>query len=218
MSTNPNRHMEQPVFSLGAPFKDAQQVMILLHGRGASAESILSLAAEFDAPETHFLAPQADQYRWYPYSFLTPLEHNEPDLSFALERVDTLVSQLLKAGKRLDQIILAGFSQGACLASEYVVHNPRRYGGLIVLSGGWIGPQTMQRSSDANLDGMPVFIGCSDIDPHIPLPRVHETASLFESMQADVRLSIYPGMGHTVNADEILQVNALLKQSVNSLK
>jgi predicted esterase len=216
MSAIPNPHLAQPVLSLGAPFQDAQQVMIMLHGRGASAESILSLAAEFDAPETHFLAPQADQYRWYPYSFLSPLERNEPDLSFALERVDALVKRLLNSGKRLDQIILAGFSQGACLASEYVIRNPRRYGGLIVLSGGWIGPQTMQRSTDANLEGMPVFIGCSDIDQHIPLSRVEETASLFESMQTDVRLRIYSGMGHTVNADEISQINTLLKQVVKA--
>ena len=216
MSPTTNPHLEQPVLSLGAPFKDAQQVMILLHGRGASAESILSLAAEFDAPETHFLAPQAHQYRWYPYSFLSPLERNEPDLSHAIERVDTLVNRLLQSGKRLDQIILAGFSQGACLASEYVIRNPRRYAGLIVLSGGWIGPQTMQRSSNANLEGMPVFIGCSDIDQHIPLSRVEETASLFESMHADVRLSIYSGMGHIVNADEIQQINTLLKQVVKA--
>lgn len=216
MSPINNPHLAQPVLSLGAPFKDAQQVMILMHGRGASAESILSLAAELDAPETHFLAPQADQYRWYPNSFLSPLERNEPDLSFALERVDTLVKRLLTSGKRLDQIVLAGFSQGACLASEYVIRNPRRYGGLIVLSGGWIGPQTMQRSTDANLEGMPVFIGCSDVDQHIPLSRVEETASLFESMQADVRLRIYSGMGHTVNADEISQINTLLKQVVKA--
>lgn len=211
-----NPHLAQPVLSLGAPFKDAQQVMILLHGRGASAESILSLAAELDAPETHFLAPQADQYRWYPNSFLSPLERNEPDLTFALERVDTLVNRLLTSSKRLDQIVLAGFSQGACLASEYVIRNPRRYGGLIVLSGGWIGPQTMQRSTDANLEGMPVFIGCSDVDQHIPLSRVEETADLFENMQADVRLSIYSGMGHTVNTDEIQQINSLLKQVVKA--
>ncbi|MBE0685163.1 MAG: dienelactone hydrolase family protein [Anaerolineaceae bacterium] len=216
MSAIPNPHLTQPVLSLGAPFKDAQQVMILLHGRGANAESILSLAAEFDAPETHFLAPQADQYRWYPNTFLSPLERNEPDLSFALERVDTLVNRLVTSGKRKDQIILAGFSQGACLASEYVIRNPRRYGGVIVLSGGWIGPQSMQRSTDANLEGMPVFIGCSDIDQHIPLSRVEETASLFESMQADVRLSIYSGMGHNVNADEIFQINNLLKQVVKA--
>jgi len=211
-----NPHLQQPVLSLGAPFQNARQVMILLHGRGASAEAILSLAAELDAPDTHFLAPQADQYRWYPYSFLSPLERNEPELSCALERVDTLVNQVLKSGKRLDQIILAGFSQGACLASEYVVRNPRRYGGLIVLSGGWIGPQTMQRSAIADLEGMPVFIGCSDIDQHIPLSRVEETTHLLESMGAEVNQQIYSGMGHTVNADEIAHINNLLKQSVKA--
>ncbi|HBO33532.1 MAG TPA: phospholipase [Anaerolineaceae bacterium] len=214
MSDNP--HLQQPVVSLGAPFKTAEQVMILLHGRGASAESILSLAAEFDAPNTHFIAPQAHQFRWYPYSFLSPLERNEPDLSYALERVDTLIKRIVSSGKRLDQIVLAGFSQGACLASEYVIRNPRRYGGLVVLSGGWIGPQNTTRTSDADLDGMPVFIGCSDIDQFIPVSRVEETATLFESMQADVRLNIYSGMGHTVNADEIMQINTLLKQAVKA--
>lgn len=214
MSDNP--HLQQPVVSLGAPFKSAEQVMILLHGRGASAESILSLAAEFDAPNTHFIAPQAHQFRWYPYSFLSPLERNEPDLSYALERVDTLIKRIVSSGKRLDQIVLAGFSQGACLASEYVIRNPHRYGGLVVLSGGWIGPQNTTRTSDADLDGMPVFIGCSDIDQFIPVSRVEETATLFESMRADVRLNIYSGMGHTVNADEVLQINTLLKQAVKA--
>ena len=214
MSDNP--HLQQPVVSLGAPFKTAEQVMILLHGRGASAESILSLAAEFDAPNTHFIAPQAHQFRWYPYSFLSPLERNEPDLSYALERVDSLIKRIVSSGKRLDQIVLAGFSQGACLASEYVIRNPRRYGGLVVLSGGWIGPQNTTRTSDADLDGLPVFIGCSDIDQFIPVSRVEETAALFESMRADVRLSIYSGMGHTVNADEVLQINTLLKQAVRA--
>lgn len=214
MSDNP--HLQQPVVSLGAPFKSAEQVMILLHGRGASAESILSLASEFDAPNTHFIAPQAHQFRWYPYSFLSPLERNEPALSYALERVDSLIKRIVSSGKRLDQIVLAGFSQGACLASEYVIRNPRRYGGLVVLSGGWIGPQNTSRTSDADLDGMPVFIGCSDIDQFIPVSRVEETAELFESMQADVRLNIYSGMGHTVNADEVLQINSLLKQAVKA--
>ncbi|MDX9851578.1 MAG: dienelactone hydrolase family protein [Anaerolineaceae bacterium] len=216
MNPETNPHMQQPVLSLGAPFKDARQVMILLHGRGASAESILSLAAEFDAPDTHFLAPQAHQYRWYPQSFLSPIERNEPDLSNALERVDALLKRLVSSGKALDQIILAGFSQGACLASEYVIRNPRRYAGLIVLSGGWIGPQTMQRSAVADLDGLPVFIGCSDIDQHIPLSRVEETASLFASMNARVDLQIYSGMEHTVNADEISRINNLLKQTVKA--
>ena len=216
MNTAANTHLQQPVLSLGAPFKDAQQVMILLHGRGASAESILSLAAEFEASNVHYLAPQAHQSRWYPYSFLSPLERNEPDLTFALERVDTMVNQLLTSGKSLDQIILAGFSQGACLASEYVIRNPRRYGGLVVLSGGWIGPQNTSRTSDADLDGMPVFIGCSDIDQFIPESRVRETASLFEAMNATVDLQIYSGMDHTVNLDEISRVNNLLKQAVKA--
>jgi phospholipase/carboxylesterase len=216
MSASSNPHLQQPVVSLGAPFKTAEQVMILLHGRGASAESILSLAAEFDAPNTHFIAPQAHQFRWYPYSFLSPLERNEPDLSYALERVDTLINRLVSSDKRMDQIVLAGFSQGACLASEYVIRNPRRYGGLVVLSGGWIGPQNTTRNSDADLEGMPVFIGCSDIDQFIPVSRVEETSALFESMRADVRLSIYSGMGHTINADEVLQINTLLKQAVKA--
>lgn len=213
MNPETNPHLQQPVLSQGAPMKDAQPVMILLHGRGATAESILSLADEFDAPNTHFLAPQAYQNRWYPHSFLSPIESNEPDLTYALERVDTLVRELLSSGKSLDQIILAGFSQGACLATEYVIRNPHRYAGLIVLSGGWIGPQTMKRSAAADLEGMPVFIGCSDIDQHIPLARVQETASLLTSMNATVDLQIYSGMGHTVNADEISRINTLLKQT-----
>ena len=216
MNPETNLHLQQPVISAGAPIKDAQQVMILLHGRGASAESILTLAAELDAPNTHFLAPQAYQYRWYPQSFLSPIETNEPDLSNALERVDTLINRLLATGKALDQIILAGFSQGACLATEYVIRNPRRYAGLIALSGGWLGPQTSQRSVEADLKGMPVFIGCSDIDQHIPLARVKDTASLFTSMNARVDLQIYSGMGHSVNADEISHINHLLKQMVKT--
>lgn len=206
----PDVHAGQPLLYSGAALEQASAAMILLHGRGASAESILDLAEEFPLQNTTFLAPQAGLSRWYPQSFLAPLQENQPDLDLALGRITRLVTDLISSGIRLDRIWLAGFSQGACLAAEYMARSPARYGGLLVFSGGLIGPPGTQWNPYSNFAGMPVFIGCSDRDPHIPLQRVQETAAYFSSHQAQVECQIYPNMGHTINAAELDSARRLL--------
>jgi predicted esterase len=196
-------HVDQPVFSAGVELKKASAVMILLHGRGATAEDILSLSTHLDRPGLAYLAPQAEGYTWYPNRFIFPVEQNEPHLSAGLKKMDEIVKQVEAQGIPAEKIFIGGFSQGACLASEYVIRNPKRYGGLLVFSGGYIGSLNVPRQPEGDLKGTPAFLGCSDIDPHIPLQRVRETTALIKLMGADVIEKIYPGMGHTINEDEI---------------
>jgi len=203
-------HQGLPLVTAGKPLAEARGAMILIHGRGASAESILELAAYLPRPDLAWLAPQAADSTWYPYSFLAPLDKNEPYLSSALARVAEVVALAEAAGLPPERIFLGGFSQGACLASEFVARNARRYGGLIVFSGGLIGPDDTPRDYAGSLSGMPVFIGCSDVDPHIPVGRVHETAAVLARMGAAVDSRIYPRMGHTINQDEMDAAAALL--------
>jgi predicted esterase len=182
----------------------------LVHGRGATAESILTLADELGRDDFAYLAPQAAGYSWYPYSFLAPFQQNEPGLSSGLARIGEVVARLEADGIPAERIVLLGFSQGACLMSEFAARNPRRYGGLIALSGGLIGPPGTPRDYPGSLAGTPAFLGCSDRDPHIPLARVQETTAVLREMGADVTERIYPAMGHTVNADEIEHVRRLM--------
>jgi len=203
-------HQGLPLAAAGKPLAEARGAVILIHGRGASAESILELAAYLPQPDLAWLAPQAADSTWYPYSFLAPLEKNEPYLSSALARVAEVVALAEAAGLPPERIFLGGFSQGACLASEFVARNARRYGGLIAFSGGLIGPDGTPRDYAGSLSGMPVFIGCSDVDPHIPVGRVHETAAVLARMGAAVDSRIYPRMGHTINQDEMDAAAALL--------
>ena len=207
-----NIHKDQALLTAGQPLEKAKRAMILLHGRGATAESILDLAELLPQADMTYLAPQAAFSRWYPNSFLAPLEQNEPDLSFALERVDEIVHSLLAQNFTVGNIWLAGFSQGASLAAEYVARHPKRYGGLMIFSGGLIGPleSSQPRMPVLEYDGMPVFIGCSDIDPYIPLARVRETAAFFQTGKAQVDLKIYPGMDHTIIQDELDRAKKLL--------
>lgn len=185
--------------------------MLLIHGRGASAEDILGLTHEFTLPEDLIaIAPQASGSVWYPQRFIAPLEMNEPYLSSALQRISELVNSLGNNGIPAEKIVIGGFSQGACLATEFVLRNPRRWGGLLAYSGGYIGPMGVDREPVGSLDNTPVLLGCSDIDPHIPLSRVEETARLLAATGAQVNKRIYPGMGHTINLDEIEQAQAIL--------
>lgn len=200
---NNNPHQDQPVVTAGVPLDDARGALILIHGRGATAGSILELAAFLPSAKLAYLAPQAADYTWYPYSFLAPMSQNEPHLTSALALVDRVVADVAAAGIPHERILLGGFSQGACLASEYAARNARRYGGLLIFSGGVIGPDGTPRDYPGSLDGTPVFIGCSDVDPHIPVGRVRETAGVFERLGAVVDARIYPRMGHTINQDEI---------------
>jgi predicted esterase len=212
MSTTLDPHAGQSVLASGAVLTDARLVAILLHGRGASAEDILGLASELALTDVAFLAPQAAGNTWYPYSFLTPMEKNEPNLSSALGTVAALIAHLAQRGILPDRVALMGFSQGACLALEYAARHARRYAGVAAFSGGLIGPPGTPRDYAGSFDATPVFLGCSDIDPHIPLERVKESAEVCRRMGATVDERIYPGMGHTVNVDEMSAVRAMLSR------
>lgn len=209
-------HQGQPVLTYGRPLADASAAMILVHGRGAGAADILSLAPEVPHPGLAYLAPEAARRTWYPYSFLAPWEANEPGISSGLARLGELVARVEAAGIPAERIILGGFSQGACLVSEFAAQNPRRYGGLLIFSGGVIGPLGMARTYTGSLAGTPVFIGCSDVDHHIPLARVEETAAIMQSLGADVTKRIYPNMGHTINQDEFQAARHLVNTALGA--
>jgi len=211
MAPNPqDPHAGQPVLRAGSPVADARLVAIMLHGRGASAENILQLAREFHASDIAYLAPQAAGSTWYPYSFLSPIEQNEPGISSGLRVIERLIDDVTRQGIQPERIVLMGFSQGACLSLEFGARHPRQYAAIAGFSGGVIGPPGTPRDYAGTFDRTPVFLGCSDVDPHIPLERVHETAAVFRRMGASVDERIYPGMGHTVANDELEAVDALL--------
>ena len=195
---------------LGPAPEAARLTTIMIHGRGAAADDMIALAREVKAPDVAFLAPQAAGNTWYPYSFLTPIERNEPWLTSALSTVGRLIASLDSQGVAADRIAVMGFSQGACLTLEYAARNARRYAAVIGLSGGLIGPPGTPRSYSGSLEGTPVFVGCSDVDAHIPIERVHESSEVLRRLGANVDERIYPGMGHTVNTDELLAVRSLL--------
>ena len=196
-------HTDQPVVVKGAPLETARGVMILVHGRGASAADILSIAHELNHPTLAYFAPQAAGNIWYPYPFLEPLERNEPYLSSALAVVDGLVGRVTAAGVPAERIFLGGFSQGGCLALEFAARNPRRYAGIFGLSGALIGSATTPRDAAGSLEGTPVFLGCSDEDFHIPKERVLHAAEVLTRLGGTVTTRLYPGMGHQVNFDEV---------------
>lgn len=210
MQENTTPHQGQPIRHSGKPLNEASAVVILVHGRGASAESILTLKDEFQHDQFAFLAPQATNSSWYPFSFLAPIENNEPWLSSALMVLDELVEATQQEGIPITKTMIVGFSQGACLAMEYIARNPRSYGGAAALSGGLIGPPGSKFSYSGSLENTPVFIGCSDVDPHIPLKRVQETSKALSQLGADVTERIYPGMAHTVNQDEINHLQKMM--------
>ena len=203
-------HDSQPVLWAGVPIERARAGALFVHGRGADARDILGLAAEIDPGGVAFAAPDAAGHTWYPYSFLAPIEDNEPGISSGLGVIDALVMQFEKGGIPAGRIFLLGFSQGACLMLEYAARHARRFGGLAGLSGGLIGPPGTPRDYGGSFAETPVFLGCSDVDPHIPKERVVETSEVFERMGARVTLRLYPRMGHQVNADELAFVRDML--------
>jgi len=208
MTTDP--HRGQPIRHRGVEPASARLVVVCVHGRGASAADILSIADELGTSDVAYLAPEAADHTWYPYSFLAPIEDNQPYLDSALgvlaAIVDDLAAQQIPAGR----VALVGFSQGACLALEFAARHAQRYGAIVAFSGAAIGPPGTQRIHPKGMLGTPVFLGCSDVDPHIPLARVQETAALFRALGATVDARIYPGMGHTINSDELRAARALL--------
>jgi predicted esterase len=210
MPSGDHPHDGQPVLHRGAQLSDARLAAILIHGRGDSAAGILGLVDAFDGPDVAWLAPQAAGQTWYPYSFLSPIEHNEPGISSGLRVIEGLLARLDAERLAADRVILMGFSRGACLAQEFAARHARRYHAIVGLSGGLIGPAGTPRDYTGSFAGTPVFLGCSDIDPHIPLERVHESALVFKRMGAIVDERIYPRMGHTVNENEIAAVQGLL--------
>ena len=208
-------HLDAEIFFAGKPLGQSPHAMIMLHGRGSNADNILTLAPEFERPGWTYLAPQAANDTWYPHSFLTPMDQNEPHLSSALQLIQSLLLRLSGIGIEPSNVVLLGFSQGACLATEFAARHAQPFGGVVGLSGGLIGPPGTPRDYAGNFDGTPVFIGCSDRDAHIPLARVQETSAVFRRMGADVTERIYQGMGHTINDDELAHVIAMLDQISN---
>jgi phospholipase/carboxylesterase len=207
-STGP--HQNQPLFLAGEPLQSARAAMIMVHGRGAMAQDILALTAELQQPGFTYLAPQAAGNTWYPNSFLAPIPSNEPGLSSGLAVITSILNQLAETGIPAERTILLGFSQGACLSLEYAARHARRYGGLVGLSGGLIGPDDTPRDYPGSLAGTPVFLGCSDIDPHIPKERVEQSAEILQRLGGHVKIRLYPRMGHTVNRDELRSVQAIM--------
>lgn len=204
-------HGDGPLLTAGADPAGAEAAVVMVHGRGATAESILGMAGEIDAEGIAYLAPQAAGNTWYPNSFLKPIETNQPGLDSGLSAIDGAIGEATDAGIPRERVMLLGFSQGACLASEYVARNATRYGGLAALSGGLIGPEGTPREYDGSLEGTSVFVGCSDRDPHIPLERVRETTSVLEDLGGDVTERIYEGMGHGINEDELEFVSGMVR-------
>lgn len=203
--------MTTDVIRAGAPLGAARAAMILVHGRGASAEGMLGLADAFEADDIAYVAPQARSGSWYPQSFMAPFAQNEPYLSSALKTLSDVVADVERQGVPSEKIVLLGFSQGACLALEFAARNARRFGGIAGLSGGLIGPDGTPRTYAGSLQGSPVFLGCSDIDFHIPLKRVNESAEVLKALGGNVTEIIYPGMGHTIVQDEVEHVKKILK-------
>ncbi|MDZ7849749.1 MAG: dienelactone hydrolase family protein [Halodesulfurarchaeum sp.] len=212
---SPGPHQDQPLIEAGTPLAKADAALVLVHGRGASARSITQFGRQVHTEGVALLAPQAAESEWYPNSFLAPVESNEPGRSSGLQAVKDAIERATEAGIPLDRIMLAGFSQGACLASEYLARNPRRYGGLAALSGGLLGETVDPADYEGDLARTPVFIGCSDVDPHIPAERVRETAAVFEALSADVEMRLYEGMAHTVNREEQERVTELVGDLVD---
>jgi predicted esterase len=208
-------HHDVRVAEAGAPLRRAKAAVVMLHGRGADASDMLSLAEVFAQPDLAYLAPQATGRSWYPQSFLAPIARNEPFLSSALQMLDRLLERLGVEGFLPERVVLLGFSQGACLALEYAARHARRYGRVVGLSGGLIGPEGTPRDYAGSLTDTSVFLGCSDVDPHIPLARVHEITRVLRALGATVTERIYPGMGHGINDDEIKQVRSILAGFAN---
>ncbi|MGQ4556806.1 dienelactone hydrolase family protein [Halobellus sp. GM3] len=205
-------HGTQPIRTAGASPEDADAAVVLVHGRGARADGMLQFAREFGREGVRYVAPQAERGTWYPNRFVAPIERNQPHLDSALAHLGRAVDEARSGGLASERIVLVGFSQGACLVSEFVARDPRRYGGLVLLSGGLIGEDGTEFDHQGDVEGMPFFLGVSDDDPHIPMSRAEETVEVFERLGADVRFDRYEGRGHGIFEEEIEYLGALLER------
>ena len=201
---------QKNITTKGKELSAASKVLIMLHGRGGSAEDILSLAAHLEVNDFTLMAPQATSNTWYPYSFLSPPALNEPWLSSALGLLKQLLDHLVRKGIASENIYFLGFSQGACLTLEFVTRNATRYGGVAAFTGGLIGDKIYSENYKGDFGGTPIFIGTSNPDPHVPVERVYATTNILKYMNAAVTEKIYTSMGHTINQDEIDQANKLV--------
>jgi predicted esterase len=204
-------HQGQPVRMTGEPLDHAQAAMLMVHGRGARSEDILTLADQLRQPGFAYLAPQAAGNSWYPNRFLVPIAENEPWLSSALSLVGDVFARITQSGIPSERIMLLGFSQGACLTLEFAARNARRYGGIVGFSGALIGPDELPRHYPGSLAGTPVFLGCSDVDFHVPRERVDQTAEVLKNMGGEVTERLYPNMDHSINRDEIDYVRGMMQ-------
>ena len=209
---------QKNIITRGKELSASSKVLIMLHGRGGSAEDILSLAAHLEVNDFTLMAPQATSNTWYPYSFLSPPAQNEPWLSSALTLLKQLLDDLYKKGVASENIYFLGFSQGACLALEFVTRNANKYGGVVAFTGGLIGDRIYNENYKGDFGGTPIFIGTSNPDPHVPVERVYATTNILKNMNALVTEKVYTAMGHTINQDEIDNANKLIfhAQPVNS--
>ena len=202
---------QKEIITAGKKITEAKKALIMLHGRGASAEDILRLKSYLNVEEFAILAPQATNNTWYPYSFLAPRDQNEPWLSSALDLITEPGSATLTRREfRDDHIYFLGFSQGACLTLEYVTRNARKWGGAVAFTGGLIGDKIYPETYAGDFQGTPIFIGTSNPDPHVPVERVKETTSFLKKMNASVTEKVYQNMGHTISEDEIDKANQLV--------
>lgn len=204
-------HEGQPLAVRGKPLEESRAVGVMIHGRDRTTVDILELASRIGNNSFAYLAPTAKDNTWYPYGFMEPIEKNEPYLSSALAVYDSLIHTLLEKGFSKQHIVLLGFSQGACLTSEYAVRHADRFGGIVLFTGGLIGPPETSWHYPGSFQGTPIFLGTSDVDSFVPAERVHESAAIFKQMGARVIERVYPGMGHIVNDDEIEVARAIMK-------
>lgn len=208
---------QKNIINAGKTLNKDSKVLIMIHGRGGSAEDILSLASHLDVADYALLAPQATNATWYPYSFLAPPAQNEPWLSSALAILKEVVDDLNTQGISSDRIYFLGFSQGACLTLEFVTRHATRYGGVVAFTGGLIGDKIQPENYKGDFSGTPVFIGTSNPDPHVPVERVYATTNILKDRGATVTEKVYEGMGHTINADEIAHANALVFNTASKI-
>jgi phospholipase/carboxylesterase len=216
MSDPSDPHADQPIAMAGLPLAESRRAVVMLHGRNASPRNILDLVPRLDRPDFSYVAPAAANNTWYPFSFLEQVAKNEPYLASAIGRLERVLADIHGAGIASEQIALLGFSQGACLAAEFAYRSAQRFGGVVLFSGGLIGPPGTTWKSSRSFGGTPVFLGCSDIDAHVPQWRVDESADVFDRMEGVVTKRIYPGMGHLVSDDEIRAAQSLLDQMAES--